>query len=488
MIVNTAIALYTSRLVLNVLGIEDYGIYNLIGGIIVLFSFMSTAMNNSTQRYLNTAMANGDDNRTRNIFYNSFLIFTCLAIFLFICIELGGYYLINNILTIPAARLPAANFILHFSALTFGLNIVRTPYNAIVIAYERMGFFAISSIAETVLKLVIVWMLLALGGDRLENYSELTLLVTALMLLAYFVYCNLTIRTAKLQGHYDGKIVKDLSAFTGWNLLGGVADVGYTQGTNIILNTFYGVSLNTAYGLANQIRNVVFSFVSNLQLAANPQIIQSFAQKDIGYYKTLIYSVSKYSFILMLLISLPLIINIDEVLAVWLVDVPDYTADFVSLIIIWALFDSLQGPLWVSMQAYGKIRNYQIVTSGILLLNLPLAYLVLYMGFPPQSIIIVQIAIKILMMGVRLRYSCKHAFLTYKEYGGKVLLPLTLLAVFSCIPSIYMAEITSGFLKFILTSLTSVILILGCSYFIVANSKERRMVKQWVNSKFNRIS
>ena len=483
MLVNMIITFYTSRVVLSTLGIEDYGLYNIVGGIIILFAFFNGALTNSTQRYLNAAMASDTESKVTQIFFNSFILFLILAIILFISIDIAGQYFIYNILNINESKLNTAIVVLQFSALTFALNIIRTPFNAMVIAYEKMYFFSLVSIIETVLKLVIVWILLLYSANRVEIYSALIFGIALIVLAWFVIYCKCKIKSAKFNGKINKRIIKDLSSFTGWNILGGAADVGYTQGTNLILNVFHGVSLNAAYGLANQIRSAVFAFVSNLQLAANPQIVQSYTSHDFQYYKRLMYFVSKYSYILMLLISLPIIFNIKTILSIWLQDVPKYTAEFVTYIIIWALLDSLQGPLWTSMQAYGKIRNYQIITSLILLLNLPVAYLLLYLGYEPQSIILAQILIKAFILIVRFGYSCKYCYLTPSEYLIMVIKPISIVTIISFLPLLILAEFSDGLQFLVISSLISTALILATTLVFATTSEERQMFNKWFQSK-----
>ena len=374
MILIMVVSLYTSRIILNELGVEDFGIYNLVAGVVILFSFLSNAMITATQRYLSIAIGKKDEKYIQAVFSTSLLSHFFLIFFIFLAAETIGLWLINAKLEIPADRMSATNFVYQLAILTTCVNIIRIPYNASIIANERMSFFAYVSIVETFLKLAVVWALAITPGDKLVIYSFLLLLVAIVIDIAYWYYCQRFLLANKFYLKTNKKLFVELTSFSVWNLFGGLADIGYKQGTNIILNLFWGVSINAVLGITNQIRNALVPFIGNLQLAVNPQMVKSYALGDYEYFKILVYRISKYSYFLMLIIVFPIIFNIDLILELWLKNPPEHTAIFAMLTSVYCLVDSLTGPLWAAMQAGGKIKRFQIVTGICLLLNLPVSY------------------------------------------------------------------------------------------------------------------
>ena len=487
MIVSMAISLYTSRVVLNVLGVVDFGIYNIIGGIVVIFSFISSSLNSGTQRYLNIAMGKGDASLTRNVFSNSLIIYIVLALAIGIFAEIFGLWLIQSKLNIPLQRLDTAIFVFHFSVVTFCLNILRTPYNAAIIANERMSFYAYGTLVESGLKLLIVWLLLVFTYDKLKLYSIMICLVTCIIFFWYIWYCRKHFPLYRFNCKIDKNLIKEMSSFSGWNMFGGIADVGFSQGTNMILNIFHGVTLNAALGLANQVKTAIWSFVANLQIAANPQIVKSYAEGDMRHFTELIYSTSKYSYFLLLLISIPFLCNLDYVLYLWLVDVPAHTPTFLALTIILGLSETLHGPLWTGMQANGDLKQYQIVMSALLLLNLPFIYLVLYCSYPPEAVIAVQIILKVIVLIARLIYAKKRCNISLRVYTQMVIFPILLVTIVT-VPIIYILayRMEEGLFKLLCISMLSIIITTTAIYFCGINTKERQIVKDIVGKYLHR--
>ena len=375
-------------------------------------------------------------------------------------------------------------FVFHFSVLAFCLNILRTPYNAVVIAYERMSFYAYSSLVESGLKLVIIWILPLFAYDKLKFYAVLVCLVAVILLLWYYRYCRAHFPSCRYNRGFDRKLIREMMSFSGWNLFGGIADVGATQGTNMILNVFYGVTLNAALGLANQARSAVFSFVANLQVAANPQIVKSYSVGDVNYFRTLVYSISKYSFFLILLIALPLICNAEFVLDLWLVKIPPHTVQFLILVVILIIFDSLHGPLWTAMQANGDLKKYQIVISSLQLLGLPFTYFALYMGYPPESVIVVQIFLKIVVLVARLVYAQSKCGISIAQYMCRVVYPVGIVSTISIPIVAYLSFcMPNGFSKLFSTLLVSTVLIIFSGYYWGITVQERLFVHKEINKR-----
>ena len=397
MLMIMVVNLYTSRVILQALGVEDFGLYNVVGGVVVLFTFINNAMVTSTQRFLNFEIGKNDYEEARNVFSTSLNIHFIIAVIFLVLAETIGLWFLNTYLQIPDGREIAANWVYQFSILVSILNIIRSPYNAAIIAHEHMSFYAYVSIIEVVLKLAIVYMVY-LFADRLIAYAFLMMIVTLIILGAYYIFCKKKYSICKYKFEYNKKRYLELASFSGWSLFGSMANMGASQGVNIILNMFFGVTVNAAMGIANQVNAAVYQFVSSFQTAFNPQIIKSYAAGDRTYFISLIMNTSRYSFLLLFLLALPIYICCPEILSIWLGTVPEYAVEFCRLMLVFSLIDAVQGPLWVSAQATGKIRNYQIIMSTLILLNLPVSYLLLRLFFIFELAILTKVIIYIFLL------------------------------------------------------------------------------------------
>jgi O-antigen/teichoic acid export membrane protein len=391
MLFTLTISLYTSRVVLNILGVEDFGIYNVVGGIVVMFGFLNNAMSASTQRFLTFEMGRGNLYQLNKIFNMSLLIHTLIACLVLILAETIGLWFLNTQLNISNARLNAANTVYQFTILSFIITILYVPFNAILIAHEKMKVFAFISILEVVFKLLIVFTLIFWGFDKLKTYALLVFFVSLLIGVIYSIYGLLNFEECKFRLLWEKKLFKEMSSFANWNLLGVFAGLTCNQGVNILLNIFFGSVVNAARGVAYQVQGAVNSFVTNFQLAVNPQIIKSYSIRDKQYMNLLIFRASKYSFFLLLVLSLPLLIETEFILKMWLKTVPEFTVIFTKLILIDILICSISGPLQTLAQATGNISKYQTIVSGILLMNLPLSYIFLKLGNLPETTFLISI-------------------------------------------------------------------------------------------------
>lgn len=479
------VSLYTSRVILNALGVVDFGIYNLVAGVVVLFTFLNSALMNASQRYLSIAVAQTDQNNLQKVFSTCLVLQVILCLIFILFAESIGLYFLNNKLSIPPERLNAANWVYQMSVISTCIYILKVPYHSIIIATEDMSFFAWLSIIETLFKLGIAYVISLVRFDRLIFYSFLLLIVSLLIWFAYVIKAHRSYNLG-LSFKYEPAKLKEIALFSGWNIIGGVADVGYKQGTDIILNIFSGVTLNAAMGIATQVRGAIYSFVSNLQIAANPQIIKSYNSGELKYYRLLIYRISKYSFYLIFLLSIPLILNMDFLLKIWLKNPPEYSIAFCKLTLTFCLVDSLSGPLWTSMQAMGKIRNYQILTSCLLLLNLPVSYLALKSGCAPDVIFYIQIGICFVILCVRVLFSNKYASLPIMSYLKEVILPIALVIIISLpLPLIISLE-TDGWFRLLITSFFSVLAIMTSIWLIGLKNDERKFVLKYLSSKMKK--
>lgn len=432
MILVMGVMLYTSRVILATLGEVDFGIYTIIGGIVILMSFMKSSMTTAVQRYMNYALGKGDRQYEQDIYSSSFRILGILMLITFFLLETGGLWFINNKLTIPSDKIWDANVVYQLSIACFVVNIFRVPLDALIMAHECMSFYAYVSILEVFLKFIIAISLLLVPVNKLVLYAFLVLIVTIIINVICHIYCYHKFSLAVF-GRKNSQAIKDLTSFSGWNVLEAFSNIGYQQGTNIILNIFFGVSYNATTGISVQVKNATFNFIRNILVASNPQIFQTYSAGDYGACSNLILRISRLNYLLILLISIPLLFNMQYILELWLGELPPMCYEFCMLTVVFCLFDSLIGPLWTAAQAEGKIKKYQIITSSILLLNLPLTYFSYRMGAKPYSLLIVQIIIVIVSLVYRISHLVSIRLLLWKNYIFRVLLPISIVTTNSVI-------------------------------------------------------
>jgi O-antigen/teichoic acid export membrane protein len=414
MILTMIVSLYTSRVILNTLGVEDYGIYNVVGGVVSMFAFFNSAMSSATQRFLSFEIGKGDFAQLRKTFNATQIIHIGIAVVIFILAETVGLWFVKTYLVIPPERLNAAIWVYHFSVLSFMVSIIQVPYNATIIAHERMNVYAYVSIIEVSLKLLIVFMLTWITYDKLKLYGILYFSVVFIVAAIYRVYTRRKFEESKFEFVKDKKLYKTLISYSGWNLFGNIAGVAKGQGVNILLNIFYGPVVNAARGIAMQVQAAVNSFVSNFQMAVNPQIIKSYAANERDYMYSLVMRGSKFSFYLLFFLSLPIMIEVDQILKLWLKIVPEYSSIFTILVLVIILIDCVSGPLMTAIQATGKIKVYQAVVGSLLMLILPISYFLLKMGYSPEITLYVNIVISIIALSFRL-------YLVWKLLGFPIL-------------------------------------------------------------------
>lgn len=401
MLLTMIVQLYTSRIVLNVLGVEDYGIYNIVGGIVVLFSFINNSLASVTQRFLNFELGRGEIEQTQRVFSMALSIHIGVSIVVILLAETIGLWFLNTQMNIPVERIAAANWVYQFSILTICVSFVQVPYYASVVAYERMSYFAGIAIVEVILKLLIVFLLVYIGFDKLKLYSILTFSVSVVILACYKYYCNNHIAISKYKFFWNKNMFIQLLGFSGWMLLGAAAGIGGTQGVNILLNIFYGVTVNAAIGISNQVNAAVNQFVSNFQTAFMPQIIKLFAAGDKNQLYKLIERSSRFSFLLLFALASPLMLNMDFILHVWLKNVPEYASSFCILILIYSLVEAISKPVGFVIHATGKVKYYNIVMSVALSMNIVFSFLFLKWGFTPKVVLVIYILVGILCFIIR---------------------------------------------------------------------------------------
>ena len=436
--VTMLVSLYTSRVVLQTLGVDDFGIYNVVGGVVVLFSFLNAAMSSATQRFLNFELGKKDLVQVARVFSMSLTVHWVIAGTVLILAETIGLWFLNSELNIPAERMIAANWVYQFSVASTLLGILLVPYNATIIAYERMAFYAWASIINVLLRLGIVYLLVIGSWDKLILYAILTFVVGVIMQIIHVLYCRFSFpQTSRYKFFRDKKLFRELISFSGWSLFGGVANMSAIQGINIVMNIFCGVAVNAAMGIANQVNNAVYQFVSSFQTAFQPQIVKLYSSGEQEAFIRLIFRASKISYFMMFLLTLPLLLNMDFVLGIWLGEVPEFAADFARLTLGYALVDALSGPLWMSVQATGKIRNYQILVSSFIFANLPLSILLLWLGVSPIWVLACKVFINVGITIWRAFYLKEKIGLPTWQFLWDVLGRACAVSTFSAIPTLW---------------------------------------------------
>lgn len=488
MLLVMVVTLYTSRVVLHELGIDDYGIYSVIGGVVSLFAFFNLSVCTSTQRYITYELGRPDGDVSK-VFSACMKVHIWMSLLILLVSETIGLWFINNKMVFPDGSIRAVNWVYQLSILSCIATVLKFPYNALVLAHERMSFYAYNSIAEVLLKLVIVFLLTIFPSDKLVWYILMLLMVTILITLWYALYCKIQFPNIKYVKVTDKKLYTSIVAFSGWASFGGLANMGYQQGVNIIVNIFYGVALNATIGIATQVNSAVSQFVNGFQQAINPQLIKSEASGEKNRQVSLIYTSSKFSFLIMLIISYPLICNIDYVLGLWLGNCPPFVGVITSLVIIGALIESISGPLWVTIYATGKIHSYQILISIVLLLNLPLSYICSHMGMAVWNIYLIRIGLFVTALAVRLMYLRNLITLNIGGFLKKVVAPLLAICSILGLNEMLLVKYigyANNFQMFLLQTLYLISFSIIIIYIIGVSKSEASKLKSMVFKRFSK--
>lgn len=479
MFLTMGISLYTTRVVLEILGVEDFGIYNVVGGIVFMMAFLTSSMSVATQRFISFELGKKDNIQLNKIFCTSINIHIIFAVIIFVLAETIGLWFLNNRLVIPIERIEAANWVYQFSVLSFIINIIIVPYNATIIAFERMKVYAYISIVESLLKLIIVFTLLWFSFDKLKIYAVLIFFVSFTTSIIYKIYCRKNFQSTKYSFIWDKNLLKTLLSYSGWNLFGGIAGVTMGQGVNILLNIFFGPTVNAARAIAFQIKGAVNMFVTNFQMAVNPQIVKSYAIDDIKYMHELIFQGSKFSFFLLYIISLPILFETELILKFWLNEVPELTIIFTRLGIINILIDCISGSLMTAAQASGKIKKYQTVIGLLLLMILPISYFLLNYGWPPEVTLYVSISISIVALLARLYIISELVNFPIILFFKEVLMRVSLVILVSLIlPFILRYNIESEIIRFFTTFIISILSVIFSIYWFGLIKKEQFFIKK----------
>lgn len=487
MILLLTVSLYTSRVILAALGFDDYGIYNVVGGVVVIFAFINLAMGNATSRFITFSLGKGDKNDTINVFNTAFLTHIIISLLILLLAETVGLWFVLNKMVIPADRMTAAIWVYQFSIISCIATIMCVPFNATIIAHEKMGAFAYISVFDALLKLGIAYLLTIVESDRLILYAALYLCVNLINIIVYQIYCIRKFDVVKFRKVRDYSLLREMVSFAGWSLIGNLAYIAYTQGLNILLNIFFGPIVNAARGIAYQIQGAVKGFITNFQMAINPQITKSYATGDFSRMHNLIITGSKLSFFLLLCIVLPISIEIKPILKFWLKNVPEYSSQFAILTLAVLLIGTLSNPLGIANNATGKIRNYQLIEGGTLLLIVPCAYIVLKMDGNPVSVFWVQLIIMCIVQILRVFLVCHKIKMKIRDYCSKVLIRVLSVGLCSVILPVLLAfNLRESLVTIIIVVLASVMSVLIWSYYIGLTSSERGYIVSKVHKFISR--
>lgn len=418
------VALYTSRVVLDALGVDDYGIYNVVGGVVAMFSMLSSTLSTASQRFITYALGGNDFNHLKKVFSTCITLHIILGIIVVALLEFLGVWLLNNKLNIPPERLSVANWVFQFSILTFFVNVVSVPYNALIIAHEKMSAFAYISIIDGFLKLGIAFLIQWTTFDKLLVYALLYSVVAIIIRFIYSAYCTRKFVEAKsISFQINKPLFKEMFGFSTWNFIGVSSLILRNQGIDILLNMFFGVSINAAKGISNQVQAAVQQFVGNFTSSVTPQLTKSVAQKDYARTSSLIVHSSRLAFFMMMLFAIPIIVYSKEILQLWLIDVPEYAGSMVNLIMICSLSNTMSLYITNTLLAFGNIRNFQLIVGGIKLLALPAAYVVLKMGGTPLTGIWINIIINFVCLGFNLLLLKRRMDISINHFIFNVVLP-----------------------------------------------------------------
>lgn len=478
MIITMLVGLYTSRVIINALGVSDYGIYGVVGGFVSMFTIITTSLSASINRFLTYELGRGDIERLKKIFANSILVLVGLAIVLVIVTETFGIWYLYHKMVIPKDRMTAAFWCFQLSLASLVVSLINTPYTATILAHERMEVYAYLAILDSVLKLGICFAVLYSPLDRLILYAVLLFVLSIINQLIYVAFCKRNFEESKFKYDLDKLIFKDMFSFAGWNFIGSSAAILTSQGSNLLLNWAGGPVVNAAYGIANSASGIVSSFVNNFTQAFNPQITKRYAAEEYKSLMSLLINGSKYSYFLMLIIALPVMINAHFLLKLWLGIVPKYSVWFVRFIILSNLFDAMSRPVVTAKNATGNIRNYQIVVGGILLLVLPLSYLSLKLGFSVISVTAIAAFISFIAVLARM-YMLRGDFPYWSSriFLEKVVVRVLFVSVASAIlPVIMHIFIPEGWLNFTSNCILSVITSAICILYLGCDTGERQFI------------
>lgn len=472
-----AITLYTSRIVLDCLGEDDYGIYNVVGGVVAMFAFVKNSLIIATQRFLTFELGKGNKERLNKVFSTSVFIQILLAAIIFVLTETIGLWFLNTQMSIPEERLDAANFVLQCSILTCIIGLIKIPYNATIIAHEHMAVFAYFSIIEAALTLAIAYLLYISQYDKLKIYAILILLVAILMQIIYSFYCRRRYEEAYFRISLDKQLFKEMTFFAGWSFVGNTISMLNAHGVNMLINVFFSVKMNAARAVAIQVEGGLLQFVNSFTTAINPQITKSYALNELNELHLLICRGSKFSFFIMLIMAVPVIIESDILLNIWLKEVPLYSSTFLKLVVIYSLLTSLSNSMATGILATGKIKRYQTEMGLGSFFVFPLSWLAFYLGAPAYLTYVIAIVITTLLIFVRLKELKRLINFPLNIYLSRYASVMLLVSAMAfIIPLSVQYFMRPSIFRFLIITFLSVLWTMICIYMVGLEMNEKKFI------------
>jgi len=483
------ITLYTTRAVLALLGVEDYGIYNVVCGFVSMFVFLNTAMSNGIQRFYNYELGKNGVEGARKVYSASFVIQVVLAVVIVLFAETFGLWYLHNKMVISPERFFAAEWIFQFSVLGFVFVILQAPFTAAVMAHEKMDYYAILSVLDAVLKLTIVFIIPLFEGDKLIWYGLLMASICGLDFFLYYIYCKRKFIEISYQRNQPIALYKSMLTFSGWNVFGALSAVMKEQGINMVINLFFGPIVNAARGVASQVNSGIMTFVQNVTVPVRPQVIQSYAAGEKDRTMRLTYSVSKLSSCMLLFVALPIVFEIDFLLRIWLgANIPDHTSAFVIIVILTSIVSNLNYAISGVVHASGKMALYQIAGGLTGIISVPVAYIVLKLGGTPESAIWVSFFAMVVAQANALIILKTIVDYSIKDYITSVIIPIFIVAIFATIITfIPYSLIKEGIIRLVVVTFTSCVSTVVVTYSFVLNKGEKELIDSLIKSIINKI-
>ena len=482
------VTLYTSRVVLNTLGVSDYGIYNVVGGVVAMFGFINSSMSSATQRYITFALGKGDTERLQKVFSTALQIHVLIAVLIVVLGETVGLWFMYTQMQIPADRMDAAFWVLQCSILSTVVMIISVPYNADIVAHEKMSAFAYISILEAVLKLAVVYVLVVFSYDKLVLYAFLILAVQLFIRFCYSRYCNKHFPESRYRHVWDKPLFKEMTGFAGWSMFGNLSGVLFGQGLNMLLNVFFGPVVNAARAISVQVQSAIQQFVGNFQMALNPQITKTYAKGEMSEMHKLMFRSARFSFYLLFFLSLPVLFETNFILTVWLKTVPENTVIFLRIMICTSLIYTLSNPLMVANQATGKVRKYQAVCGTILLMILPVSYVCLKLGCPAYSVFIVHFCMEAITQLVRMFMLRPLIGLKVRDYFINIYLRVAVVIALSVIlPFLVYESMNDTVARFFAMCAVCVLSVGTVAYTVGLSKNERVFVRAKAVAMINKV-
>lgn len=484
MVIVLLISLYTTRAVLSLLGVEDYGVYNVVCGFVGMFSFLSTTMGGSIQRFYNVELGKNGEKGACLIFNTAFRIQLLFAIISVILCEIIGLWYLHEKMVIPAERMYAAEWIFQFSMATFFLTMMQAPYGAAVMAHEKMDFYAVINVVDVILKLVIVFIIPYLKGDYLILYGFFIALISIFDIFWYIIYCKKNFKEISFKKGHDKATFRDMLSFSGWNMFGSLSQILREQGINLIMNLFWGPVVNAARGVANQVNGAINGFVTNILTPVRPQVIQSYVEGNLSRSFHLTYSVSKVSIMFFYMMALPISLEINYILNIWLGNnVPEHSGSFVILVLLNTAVTILMGAMATMVHASGDMKKYQIVGFIIKTLSVPAGYFMLKFGSAPEFALFLVFLFDFIGYVVGLFIIKSIMPFSIRDYIKSVSLPLVPVLVLPLAITLPVCLLLrTGFIRFLIVLVVGVLSVAGCSWLFGLNKTEKEMVLGFVKT------